>query len=109
MILAKTQYKTHDGKLLTIVQAFKTQKHYLKGYKYNVLIVTNHNKFQRFIYIKNLNSRQVQYAEKLSKYYFQIDYQQKKANKAANVLSQYAHWSTEEEETFQAENTNTLH
>ena len=29
MIPAKTRYKTHDGKLLAIVEAFKTWRHYL--------------------------------------------------------------------------------
>ena len=31
MILAKTRYKTHNGKLFAIVKAFKTWKHYLKS------------------------------------------------------------------------------
>ena len=28
MILAEIQYKTHDGKLLAIVKAFKTKRYY---------------------------------------------------------------------------------
>ena len=31
MILAETRYKAHDGKLLAIVEAFKTWRHYLEG------------------------------------------------------------------------------
>ena len=31
MILAETRYKTYDGKLLAIVKAFKTWRHYLEG------------------------------------------------------------------------------
>ena len=31
MIPAETRYETHDGKLLAIVEAFKTWKHYLEG------------------------------------------------------------------------------
>ena len=31
MIAAETRYETHDGELLTIVEAFKTWRHYLKG------------------------------------------------------------------------------
>ncbi len=30
MIATKTRYQTYDGKLLTIVEIFKTWKHYLK-------------------------------------------------------------------------------
>ena len=34
MIPAETRYGTHDGKLLAIVKAFKTWRHYLKGYQH---------------------------------------------------------------------------
>ena len=43
MIPAKTRYKTHDGELLAIVEAFKTWRHYLEGCKHEVLILTDHN------------------------------------------------------------------
>ena len=41
MILAKIRYKTHDGKFLAIVKVFKIWKYYLKGCKYNILILNN--------------------------------------------------------------------
>ncbi len=74
MISAETRYETHNGKLLAIVEAFKTWRHYLKGCKHEVLILIDHNILQRFMDIKNLSSRQVQWAQRLSKYYFRIDY-----------------------------------
>ncbi len=43
MILAKTQYETHNHKLLIIVKAFKTWRHYLEGCKFEVLVLTNYN------------------------------------------------------------------
>ena len=43
MIPAETQYKTYDGELLAIVEAFKTWRHYLEGYKHKVLVLTDHN------------------------------------------------------------------
>ncbi len=43
MIPAETQYKTHDGKLLAIIEIFKTWRHYLKGCKHVVLMLTDHN------------------------------------------------------------------
>ena len=52
-------------------------------------MLTNHNNLRWFIDMKSLNSRQVYWAQKLSRYYFQIDYRQGKANKAADALSQY--------------------
>ncbi len=49
---------------------------------------------------KNLSSRQVYWAQELSKYHFQINYWQSKANRAVDTLSQYLQRSVEEEETF---------
>ncbi len=45
MIPAETQYETHDGKLLAIVEVFKTGRHYLEGCKYEVLVLTDYNNF----------------------------------------------------------------
>ncbi len=87
LIPIKTWYKTHDGKLLAIVEVFKTWRHYLEGCKHEVLVLTDHNNLQRFMDKKSLSSRQVRWAQELSKYYFQIDYQQGKANRAADALS----------------------
>ncbi len=87
MILAETWYETHDCELLAIVEAFKTWKHYLEGCKYEVLMLTDPNNLQRFMDTKNLSFRQVRWAQKLSMYYFQIDYQQGNANRAVDALS----------------------
>ena len=87
MILAKTCYKTPNGELLAIVEAFKTWKHYLKGCKYKVLVFTDHNNPRQFMDAKSLSSGQVRWAQKLSHYHFWIDYYQSKANKAADMLS----------------------
>ena len=59
MIPAKTQYKTHDGELLAIVEAFKTWRHYLEGCKHEVLILTDYSNLCRFMDTKSLSSRQV--------------------------------------------------
>ncbi len=56
MILAKTWYDTHNNELLKIVEAFKTWRHYLKDYKYKVLMLIDHNNLQCFMDIKNLSS-----------------------------------------------------
>ncbi len=74
IILAETWYKTHDGELLTIIEAFKTCRHYLEGCKHEVLVLTDHNNLQCFMDMKNLSSRQVRWAQELSRYQFQIDY-----------------------------------
>ena len=70
MIPAETQYKTYDGKLLAIVEAFKMWRHYLEGCKHNVLIFTDHNNLRQFMDTKILSSRQVRWAQELSCYHF---------------------------------------
>ena len=59
MIPAETRYKTHNGKLLAIIEAFKTWRHYLKGCKHKVFVLTDHNNLQQFMDTKNLSSCQV--------------------------------------------------
>ena len=109
MISAETRYKTHDGEFLAIVKVFKTWRHYLEGCKYEVLVLTDHDNLHQFIDTKSLSSRQVRWAQELSCYYFQIDYQQGKANGAADALSRYLQQSAEEEETLWAENVKILY
>ena len=59
MIPAETRYETHDAKLLAIVKAFKTWRHYLEGCKYEVLVLTDYNNLCWFMDTKSLSSRQV--------------------------------------------------
>ncbi len=89
IIPAGTWYKTHDEELLTIVEAFKTWRHYLEGCKYKVLVFTDHNNLRRFMDTKSLSSRQVRWAQELSQYHFQIDYCEEKANAAVDALSRF--------------------
>ena len=109
MIPTETRYETHNGELLAIVEAFKTWKHYLKGSRHEVLMLTNHNNLCRFMDTKSLSSRQVRWAQKLSRNHFWIDYRQGKANGAADALFWYPKQSAEEEDTFRIENVKILH
>ncbi len=109
MIPAETRYKTHDQKLLAIVEAFKTWHHYLEGCKYEVLVLTDHNNLRWFMDTKSLSSYQVCWAQKLSRYHFRIDYRQGKANAAADALSRFPQKSQAEEETLRDENSQILH
>ena len=74
IIPAETQYETHNGELLAIVEAFKTWRHYVEGCKHEVLVLTDHNNLRRFMDTKSLSSRQVRWAQKLFRYHFQINY-----------------------------------
>ncbi len=69
-IPAETWYKTHNKELLAIVEAFKTWRYYLEGCKHKVLVLTDHNNFQHFMDTKSLSSRQVWWAQELSRYHF---------------------------------------
>ena len=53
---------------------------------------------------KSLSSQQVRWAQKLSQYYFRIDYCQGKANAAADALLRVSQRNQDEEEELQAEN-----
>ena len=58
---------------------------------------------------KSLSSRQVRWAQELSRYHFRIDYRQGKANAAADALSRFPQRSQSEEEELRVENTQILH
>ena len=60
IISTKTCYKTHNNKLLVIVEGFKIWRQYLEGYKYKPLVLTNPNNLYWFIDIKSLHFYQVQ-------------------------------------------------
>ena len=109
MIPAETRYETHDGELLAIVEVFKTWRHYLESCKHEVFVFMDHNNLRRFIDTKSLSSRQVRWAQELSRYHFQIDYCQGKANAAADALSRFPQRSQDEENELRAENGRIFH
>ena len=109
MILAKTRYKTHNSELLAIIEAFKIWRHYPESCKYEILVLTDHNKLWQFIVTKNLSSCQVRWAQELSCYHFQIEYCQGKTNGAADALSCFLQQDDKEEANLGAENTQILY
>ena len=58
---------------------------------------------------KSLSSRQVRWAQELSRYHFRIDYRQGKANAAADALSRFPQRSQDEEDELRAENGRIFH
>ena len=55
MILVEIRYKIYDNKFFAIIKAFKTWHHYLKSYKHENFVFTNHNNLYCFMNIKNLS------------------------------------------------------
>ena len=106
---AETRYETHDNELLSIVEAFKTWRHYLEGYKHEVLVLTDCNNLRQFIDMKSLSFCQVRWAQELSRYHFQIDYYQMKVNEAADTLSRFFQRNQAEKVELCTENTRMFH
>ena len=109
MIPAETRYEIHNSELLAIVEAFKTWRYYLEDCKHKVLVLTDYNNLRQFINMKSLSSCQVRWAQELSWYYFWIDYCQKKANRAADVLSRFFQENQVEKDKLRTENIQILH
>ena len=72
-------------------------------------MLTDYNNLRQFMETKNLSSKQIRWAQKLSCYYFQINYYLDKANRAANALSQYFQQSAKKEKTLQVKNVKIFH
>ena len=109
MILAETRYETHEKKLLALVEAFKTWRHYLKDCRYEVFVLINHNNLRQFMDNKSLSSRPVRWTQKRVRYHFRIDYRQDKANTAADALSHFPYCSQSEKEELRTKNSQIFH
>lgn len=109
MIPVETWYKTYVGKFLAIIEVFKTQRHYIKGCKSKVLLLTDHNNLHHFIDTRNLSFKEVCWVQTLFQYYFRINYCQGKANGAANAFSKYFWQSAKEKSIFRVKNTKILY
>ena len=72
-------------------------------------MLTDHNNLRQLIDTKSLSFCQVRWAQELSRYHFQIDYCQGKANGAADALSHFPQRTYDKEEKLQAENTQIFH
>jgi hypothetical protein len=59
-------YDVHDKELLTIFEAFKSWRHYLKGAGTPIDIVTNYKNLEYFSTTKLLTHRQARWSEYLS-------------------------------------------
>ena len=62
IIPGKTEYKTQNGEILAIIEAFKIWRHYLEGCKHEILVPTKHNNLCYFMDTKSLSSCQVRWA-----------------------------------------------
>ena len=94
---AERHYETHDKELLAIVESFKRWRHYLEGSQFPVRVLCDHANLRYFMTTKELNGRQIRWAEKLAGYDFYIEYRPGGKN-PADAPSRRPDYETAEEE-----------
>ena len=83
----KLNYDIHDKELLTVVEALHEWRVYLEGTKYPIQIYTDHKNLLYWTSTKQLNQRQIRWAETLASYSFKINHVQGTENGRADTLS----------------------
>ncbi len=101
LTVAELNYEIHDKKLLVIVNSFKQWRVYLKEFKHQIQVYTDHKNLLYFTITKVLNRRQIKWSKKLSSYNFQIQYRKKSKNLKINVLSRRADHMTDRSQVNQ--------
>src|SRR6266567_5124786 len=83
-------YNIYNKELLAIITALKEWRAFLQGTVEPFIIKTDYKNLTGFLIIKELNQRQVKWAEILSKYYFKIKHISRTDNTRADILSRKA-------------------
>jgi len=83
----KKRYEVHDKELLAIVKALQDWRPYFADTEKSIQIYTDHKNLRNFATMKQLNWRQVCWAEQLANYKFQIHYKKSNENDEADTLS----------------------
>ena len=86
----EANYDVHDKELLAIVVCLETWRPYLEGAKYPVQIYSDHKNLTYWTSTKQLNRRQVRWAETLNRYDFKITHVRGTENVTADALSRRA-------------------
>jgi hypothetical protein len=87
MAPAECNYEIHDKEMLAIIHSLSQWRVELQGIGSKVQIFTNHKALEYFMTTKQLTSRQAQWAEILSQFFFTIIYRPGKQNIQANALT----------------------
>ena len=75
-------YSTGDQEMLAIVMAFREWRHYLDAPAGRTIVLCDHQALQSFMSTKDLQGRQVRWAEALAAFNFEIRYRKGKDNPA---------------------------
>ncbi|QRW23854.1 Transposon Tf2-12 polyprotein [Rhizoctonia solani] len=84
---AEKNYDIFDKELLAVIRAFKEWRHLLEGSELPVQVLTDHKNLEHFSTSQSLNKQQIQWANFLVDYNFQIIYRPGAQNKKADILS----------------------
>ena len=83
----KLNYNIYNKELLTIVAVLKEQRVFLQGIIELFIVKTDHKNLINFLITKELNQRQVRWAEMLIEYYFKIKHIKGINNTKADILN----------------------
>ncbi|QRW15700.1 Retrotransposable element Tf2 protein [Rhizoctonia solani] len=86
---AKKNYDIFDKELLVVIRAFKEWRHLLEGSELPIQVLTDHKNLEYFSMSQSLNKCQIQWANFLVDYNFQIIYRPGAQNKKADILSRH--------------------
>ena len=87
LLPAELNYEIHDKELLAIVWAMKRWRSMLLSAKLSIKVLTDHQALTYFMTNKQLNRRQVRWAELLADYDFTITYRPGKQSEKPDALS----------------------
>ena len=87
MILAELNYNIYNKELLGIVAVLKEWRAFLYSTTELFKVVTDYKNLTGFLTTKELNWRQVRWAEELIEYYFKIKYIKGTENVKINIFS----------------------
>ena len=83
-------YNIYNKELLGIVTALKEQRAFLQGTERLFIVKTDYKNLIGFLIIKELNKRQVRWAEMLIEYYFKIQHTKGIENVRVDIFSRKA-------------------
>ena len=78
----ETRYGTGEQNLLAIVEAMHHWRHYCRGARHPIVVLTDHANLVWFMTTPNLTRRQLKWAKKLAEYNFNVTYRKGKKNPA---------------------------
>lgn len=84
---AEVNYDTHDCELLAIIESLKAWRHWLMETPTPVTVLSDHNNLKYFMSSKELNRRQVRWAQFLADFNIEIHHRPGKFNVCADALS----------------------